>query len=101
MPAGRELSDTVAEPADIPGLCDEDLAGENRILADCPEEAAVLREAVLASCHGYGKIEAEAVNLYHLRPVAEGVHDEPERCRVVCVEAVAAACEVGVGGVVY
>lgn len=71
MPAGRELSHTVAEPADIPGLCNEDLMGENRILADCPEEAAVLREAVLASCHGNGKVEAEAVNLYHLRPVAE------------------------------
>ena len=94
MPAGRELSHTVAEPADIPGLCNEDLMGENRILADCPEEAAVLREAVLASCHGNGKVEAEAVNLYHLRPVAEGVHDEPESSRIVGIEAVSAAGEV-------
>ena len=74
-PAGREVADLIAAGADVPGLGDQLDAAQHPVLPDRAEEAAVGIEAVLLAPERRGEVEAEAVDVHLLDPVAQRVGD--------------------------
>ncbi len=93
-PAVGEVADAVAAVAEVPGLRDQLHAVERRVLADRVEEAAeVFHLARFARQRG-GEVEAEAVDVHLLDPVAQRVHHQLQRARMLQVHGVAAAGEV-------
>ena len=95
-PANRKVADLISAGSDVPRLGDELHVRERRILMNDVEERRQLVDVVqLAREHGR-EIEAKAVDVHVGHPVAQRIHDELDRARVLHVEAVAGAGEVGI-----
>ena len=93
----HEAADLV-EPAGVPRLGDQLGAGQDRVGLDLPEDRRIgQRLAVLAARQDRREVEAEAVDVHLLDPVAEAVEDQPPDDRAVALERVAGPAEVGVG----
>ena len=90
-PAGREVADPVAAGADVPGLGDQLDAREHRVLAHRGQEQRVGVELARAPAERGRQVEAEAVDVHLLHPVAQRVHHQAQRLGAVDVERVAAA----------
>ena len=72
-PARREVADLIAARADVPRLGDQLDPAEHAVLPDRVEEAAVGIEAVLLAPERRGEVEAEAVDVHLLDPVAQRI----------------------------
>ncbi len=93
-PGGRKMSDLVAARAEIPWLGDQLDAGKDRILPERREERRVRGETLRSTAERGGKIEAEAVDVARLDPVAQRVHGQLQHARMRKVERVARAGDV-------
>ena len=93
-PAGREVSDLVAPLPEVPALGDRLDLGEHRVLGDGVEERAVEVDGVAVAGQRHREVEAEAVDVAVLDPVAQRVHHHLHHARVAGVDGVA-----GAGGV--
>ena len=93
----RELAGAPAVHPDVPRLGDELDARQHRVGAQRDEERVVGVELVVASAaQGDGEVEAEAVDVALLHPVAQRVEHHPADDGVAQVEGVAAAGDVDV-----
>jgi hypothetical protein len=100
-PAERKAADLVAVVAQVPGLGDHLHALEHRVLRHRRQERAAVVEAACAVAGDRRRqVEAEAVDVHLLHPVAQAVHHQPQHRRVAGVERVAGAGEVEVVPVV-
>src|SRR5690606_6060266 len=90
-PERGEVADLVAAPADAPRLRDELHPGAHRVLVDDVEEGPELVHLMELAGEGAREVEAEAVHVHLLNPVAEAVHDELQDAGAAHVERVAAA----------
>src|SRR5215207_9738971 len=90
-PARREAPDLVAARPAVPGLGDELELAQDRILAAGIEEASVLLEPVRLASEDGREVEAKAVDVHLLRPVAQAVHDELKHAGVAEVDGVPGA----------
>ena len=95
-PEDREVADLVAARADVPRLGDELHLGEQRVLVDDVEERREAVDVVELARERRREVEAEAVDVALVRPVAQRVHDQPQHARMHRVERVARAGEVHV-----
>ncbi len=95
-PQRRELADLVAARADVPRLGDELDPAQHRVLLDGRHEVAEHVDVVERAGQRGREVEAEAVDVHLLDPVAQRVHDELQDVRLGDVEGVAAARVVGV-----
>ena len=92
----RERPDLV-QAGRVPRLGDELRAGEDRVGLDVPDDRRPRdRRAVLVARQDRRQVEPEAVDVHLGDPVAEAVEDHPAHDRLVRVERVAGAREVGV-----
>ena len=89
-PARREVAHPVSARADVPGLRDQLDAREHGVLADGGQEERVGIEVARAPAEGGRQVEAEAVDVHLLHPVAERVHHQAQRLGAMDVEGVAA-----------
>jgi hypothetical protein len=97
-PAARELANLVAARPDVPGLGDQAHAGQRGVLRQRGEEGVSAVEAMVAAAQHRGQVEAEAVDVHLLHPIAQAVEHELQHPRVAQVERIAAAAEVVVAG---
>ena len=81
-PAGRKAADLIAAGADVPRLGDQLDAGQHRILPDRGEERGAAVEAVWSAAERAGEIEAEAVDVTDLDPVAQRIHHHLQHARM-------------------
>ena len=95
-PEDREVADLVAAGPDVPRLGDQLHLGEQRVLVDDVEERGEAIDVVELARERRREVEAEAVDVADVRPVAQRVHDQPQHARVHRVERVARAGEVHV-----
>ena len=94
-PQRREAADLVAALADVPRLGDQLDLADHRVLVDQVEERGQPVDLVELPGQRGGQVEPEPVDVHLGDPVAQRVHDQPQRLVVAHVEAVA-----GAGGVV-
>ena len=87
----RKAAKLISARPDVPGFGDQLHAAENRVLSDRGQEGRGLVEPVRPPRQCRGQVEAEAVDMHHLDPVAQGVHHHPQHHRMVQVQGVAAA----------
>jgi hypothetical protein len=80
-PAGWELSDVVG--SDVPRLGDQFHLREHGILAGRIQERRVRVKIARPAREAGGEVEAEAVYVHLLDPVAQRVHHEAQRLREV------------------
>ena len=90
-PQRGEVADLVAALAHVPGLGDELHLGDDGVLLDEVEEGRELVHVVQLARQRRGQVEAEAVDVQVLHPVAQRVHDQLEHVGVAHVQAVAGA----------
>ena len=95
-PQDGEVADLVAARADVPRLGDQLHLREHGVLVDRVEERAQAVDVVELARERAREIEPEAVHVALGDPVAQRVHDQPQRARVDGVERVARAREVHV-----
>ncbi len=89
-PIDGKIADLVG--AEVPGLRHHDHAIQHRVLRDGVEKRRRrLEMSVLFAPEHRGQVEAKAVHMHRLDPVTQRVHDQPDHCRTVEVETVAAA----------
>ena len=78
----REVTGAPAVDPDVPGLGDELVPREHRVGAQRDEERVVgVVGVVLAAAEGHGEVEAEAVDVALLHPVAQRVEHHPRHDR--------------------
>ncbi len=94
-PARREGAQLVAVRPDVPGLGDQLDRLQHGVLADRVEEDRAGVELLVVAPQRRGEVEAKAVDVALLDPVAQRVHDHLHHTRVAQVHGVAAA-----GGVI-
>src|SRR5262249_23068645 len=70
-PAGRKAAEAIAAPTEVPRLRDQLHAGEHRVAPDRREEACAALEPGRATRECGSEIEAEAVDVAGLDPVAQ------------------------------
>ena len=99
-PQHGEVADLVAARADVPRLGDQLHLAEHGVLVDRVEERRQPVDVVELAREGAREVEAEAVDVALDHPVAQRVHDHPQRARVDDVERVAGAGEVHVEALV-
>ena len=90
-PMGRELAHLVAALPDVPWLGDELHRPDDGVLLDDVEEGRETVDGVELPRQGGRQVEAEAVHVHLLDPVAQAVHDELQDVRLEHVERVARA----------
>ncbi len=90
-PAHREVADLVAALADVPRLGDQLDVGEHRVLVNDVEERRQPIDVVELARQRRRQVEAEAVDVHLLHPVAQRVHHQLQRVRMPHVQAVAGA----------
>ena len=95
-PQDREVADLVTARADVPRLGDQLHLGQDRVLVDDVEEAGEAVDVVELARERAGEVEAEAVDVALVDPVAQRVHDQPQHARMDGVERVPGAREVHV-----
>ena len=96
-PRRRERPHLVAVHRRVPRLGDQLHVPQHRVLVDRGEERAVHVDVVPGAGQRRGEVEAEPVDVHLGDPVAQRVHDEPQRAEVGGVDGVAAAGDVPVG----
>jgi hypothetical protein len=95
QPAAREAAHLVAAGADVPGLGDQLDAGQHRVLQHGALKKGPSRsKPVIAAAQHRRQVEAEAVDVHLLHPVAQAVHHQLQHARVAHVQRVAAAAPV-------
>ena len=100
LPVVTDEAAHLIEAGGIPGLGDQLGAGQHRIGVDVPEDRREGRGlAVLVPVQHRGQIEAEAIDMQMLHPVAQALADQTPHHRMVGVEGVAAAGVVDVGAI--
>ena len=72
-PARRKAADLIAAGPAVPGLGDQFDVGQQRVLPDRFQKAALGVEAVGLARQDRAEIEAEAVDMHFARPVAQAV----------------------------
>ena len=82
-PARREPADLVAAGAAIPGLGDQLHRGEHRILTAGLQKAALVVEAIRLAREDRAEIEAEAVDMGLVHPIAQAVGDHLDDADVI------------------
>ena len=85
------VAELVAAGADVPRLGDQLRVRERRVLAQRVEEAAVRVEAGRFPSERDAEVEAEAVDVELVHPVAQRIHDQLDHARMRRVDRVAAA----------
>ncbi|MNU90348.1 hypothetical protein D3C71_802130 [compost metagenome] len=90
-PARREAAELVAAGADVPRLGDQFDLAQHRVLAHRVQEAARRVEALALASQNRGQVEAEAVHVHVLHPVAQRIHHHAQCTGVGQVEGVAGA----------
>src|SRR5687767_1573624 len=90
-PARRKTADLVAARAAVPGLGDQLDLGEARVLHHRLHEAVVRVEAAWLARQDGAQVEAEAVDVHLLGPVAQAVAHHLDHHRVREIERVAGA----------
>ena len=70
-PAGREIPELISIGAEIPWLGHELQTGHDRVLPDRVEKRAALPVIAVLACQGRAQIEAKAVDMHLLHPIAE------------------------------
>ena len=95
-PANRKVADLIAAGPDVPRLGDELDVRERRVLMNDVEERRELVDVVQLAREHRREVEPEAVDVHVIHPVAQRIHDELDRARVLHVETVAGAGEVRV-----
>ena len=93
-PLRGEAADLIAAKTDVPRLGDQLDRRQHRILPDGGQEISAAFEAVRTAAERAGKIEAEAVDMAGLDPVAQRIHHHLQHARMGEVEGIAAAGEV-------
>src|SRR3546814_4067154 len=91
-----EVAELVAVRAEIPRLGDQLHAGQYRVLTQRVEEHRTGVEAVAGAAERGRQVEAEAVDMQALYPVAQGVHHHLQDVRMRATQRVAAAGRLGV-----
>src|SRR5262249_48966279 len=92
LPGVPDEAPDLVETGRVPRLGNELRAGEGRVGLDVPEYRRVRqRLTVRIAGEDRRQVEAEAVDMHFLDPVAETVHDHPPNHRVVGIEGVPAA----------
>ena len=99
QPAGN-CPDVVAAPADIPRLGDQLHLREHGILADRLQERGMRVEVARRASEAGREVEAKAVHVHLLHPVAQRVHHQPQRRGRYRSTRVAAAGVIDVAGAV-
>ncbi len=99
-PARREVAHLIAALADVPWLRNQLDPGNDRILLDDVEERRQPVHLVQLPGERRREVEAEAVDVHLLHPVAETVHHELQDLRRLHVEGIAAPGEVLVAGAI-
>ena len=94
-PAGRKAADLISAGTDIPGLGDQFDGGENRILAARLQETALIVEAIGFPRQNCAQIEAEAIDMRLLDPVAQAVGNHLEDATMRDIQGVSGA------GIIY
>src|SRR5512132_1347660 len=95
-PPSGKAAELVAAETDVPRFGDQLDASQYRILPHRIEKAAVMVEALMFAGERRGEVEAEAVDVHLLDPVAQGIHHELQHPRMAQIEGVAAPREVHV-----
>jgi hypothetical protein len=90
-PEDGEVPHLVAPLADVPRLGDQLHPADHRVLVDDVEEGGEPLHRVQLARQGGGQVEAEAVHVHLLHPVAQRVHHQLQRLRVAHVQRVAGA----------
>src|SRR5882724_7985142 len=90
-PAGREAADLVSAGSQVPRLCDQLDAGQDRILATAVEKAAALVEAVRPAAEYRRQVEAESIDPHLGCPVSQAVHYHLQDARIAEVQRIARA----------
>ena len=85
------IAELVAAGSDVPGFRDELDRGERRVLAQRVEKAAVRIEAARFASERDAEVEAKAIDVELVDPVAQRVHDELDHARMRGVNGIAAA----------
>ena len=93
-PAFGEAAQLVAARPQVPGLGDELHALQRRVLQHGLEEGAIAVETEVATAQHGRQVEAEAVDVHVLYPVAQAVQHHLQDARVADVHRVAAAAQV-------
>ena len=97
LPAVADEAADLVQAGGVPRLGDELRAGQHRVRLDVPQHRRVRHHvARLVAVQDRRQIEAEAVDVHLLDPVAEAVDDHPADDRMIGVERVAGAAVVGV-----
>ena len=91
MDAWRKAADLIAARPAVPGLGNELDARDDRVLVDDVEERGEPVDVVQLAGERRGQVEAEAVHVHLLHPVAQAVHDELKDPGVADVQGVATA----------
>src|SRR5208337_464769 len=90
-PARWEAADLIAARTAVPGLRDELDFGEQRILSDRLEKAALGFEPFVLAREDRAEIEAESVDPHFAHPIAQGVADHLDDARMAEVQRVSCA----------
>src|SRR3569623_3151246 len=93
-PLRRNRADLIAAEANIPWLGHKLDSGKHGVLPHGGEKCAAPVEAVRSARQRTGEIEAEAVDMADLDPVAQRVHHHLQYARMRKVERIAGAGEV-------
>ena len=96
-PRRRELADAVAVHRGVPRLGDQLHVAQHRVLADRGEQVAAHVDLLVGAGQRAEQVEAEAVDVHLVDPVAQRVEDQPQALGVGGVDGVAAAGDVPVG----
>src|SRR5581483_3906440 len=93
----RKMPDLI-KTRSIPRFCNQLRVGERLIKFDLPDNRRVRQGgAVLPSGEDRSLIEAEAIDVHHLHPVAKTLDDQLLSSRMVAIKGIATATIVGIG----
>ena len=90
-PSDRKVADLIAALAEVPRFGNQLHAAQRRVLVNDVEEGRQPIDFVEAARQRRRQVEAEAVDVHLLHPVAQRVHHQHQRVRMTHVQAVAGA----------
>ena len=94
---GGNSPDPVAVHRGVPRLGDQLDVAQHRVLADRGDQVAAHVDVLAGAGQRAHQVEAEAVDVHLVDPVAQRVEDHPQALGVLGVDGVAAAGDVPVG----
>ena len=81
-PLRGKRADLIAAEPEVPGLGDEFYRRQHRVLSHRGQEGGIAIEAVRLARQRGREVEAEAVDVAHLNPVAQRIHDHLQHARM-------------------